>query len=343
MGEGATIPKVIRDEDDLEELLSRPSPGLTEQLAAVPGDVTVLGAGGKIGPTLARMLRRALPSRRIAAVSRFRDTRVWRALESWGVETMAGDLLDRDFVAHLPVTANTVFMAGMKFGAFGNEPLTWAQNVYLPALAAERFSGSRIVVFSTGNVYPFWPAESQGPRESDPTGPVGEYAQSCLGRERIFQFFSERSGTSVLIFRLNYACELRYGVLLDIGRAVLAGDPIDLTMGYANVIWQGTAANDALRSLALARSPAAILNCSGPAYAVRDLASRFGEIFGRPPLFSNAEAPTALLSDGSRARELFGPDPIDAPTMIRWIAHWLKERRPVWPKPTHFQERDGKF
>ncbi len=338
------LPDVIAGEVQLEDLLSRPDPQLAHDLAELDGDVIVLGAAGKIGPTLSRMARRALRAdRRVTAVSRFTDSQIRAKLEAWGVKTLAGDLLDREFVSRLPGAENVLFMAGMKFGATGNEPLTWAQNAYLPALAAERFSGSRIVVYSTGNVYPFWPADSRGPSEQDPTDPVGEYAQSCLGRERIFQYFAERFGTRVLVFRLNYACELRYGVLMDIGRAVFQGTPIDLSMGHVNVIWQGTSTGDALRGLTVASSPAEVLNCAGPKYAVRDLAIRFGEHFGREPILDNVEAETALLSNGSRARELFGPDPVDVAVMIRWIAHWLQEGRPVWTKPTHFQERDGVF
>jgi dTDP-4-dehydrorhamnose reductase len=337
------LPPVIDDERQLEEVLSDPGPDLPADLARLGGDVVVLGAGGKIGPTLARMARRALPGRRITAVSRFTDPAVREKLEAWGVDTVAGDLLDRTFVAGLPHAENVIFMAGMKFGTTGKEPLTWAQNVYLPALAAERYAAARVVVYSTGNVYPFWPAASAGPSESDPTAPVGEYAQSCLGRERIFEHFAERAGTRVLLFRLNYACELRYGVLLDIGQAVLAGQPVDCAMGHVNVIWQGTATADALRSLTLARSPADRLNCAGPKYAVRDLAVRFGELLGRTPVFRNREAETALLSDGSRARTIFGPDHVNVSVMIRWIAHWLEAKRPVWTKPTHFQEREGSF
>jgi nucleoside-diphosphate-sugar epimerase len=338
------LPDVISDEILLEDLLSQPTARLVDDLSRLEGDVIVLGAAGKIGPTLSRMVRRAFPAdRRVTAVSRFTDPRTRAKLAAWGIETIAGDLLDRAFVEGLPAAENVIFMAGMKFGATGNLPLTWAQNAYLPALAAERYRGSRIVVYSTGNVYPFWPVESGGPAEQDPTGPVGEYAQSCLGRERIFQYFADRWGTRVLIFRLNYACEVRYGVLVDIGQAVLTGAPVDCSMGHVNVIWQGTSTADALGSLTLAGSPAEILNCAGPKHAVRDLARAFGEAFGCEPVLRGVPAETALLSNGARARELFGPDPVDTAALIRWIAHWLKEGRPVWSKPTHFQERDGAF
>jgi len=338
-----SIPESIPDEESLEELLSRPDSALSRELAGLGGDLVILGAGGKIGPTLSRMAQRAAPGIRITAVSRFSDPTVRRKLEKWGIETLRGDLLDRAFLRSLPEASNVVFMAGMKFGTKGNEPLTWAQNVYLPALAAEKYRQSRIVVFSTGNVYPFRPADSEGPSEEDAVSPVGEYAQSCLGRERIFQYFAREAGTRVLLFRLNYACELRYGVLVDIATSVFEQRPVDLSMGYVNVIWQGTATGWALRSLSLAASPAAVLNCAGPKYAVRELAGKFGEAFGKIPRFQGTEAETALLSCGRKAQELFGPDPVPLDRMVAWIARWIRSGLPRWSKPTHFQEREGTF
>jgi len=342
-GEVDMLPMDIMDENQLDEVLSRPGPGLRWDLEKIGGDFLVLGAGGKIGPSLCRMLKRAAPDRRVTAVSRFSNPEAVAKLEQAGVEVRRGDLFDRDFLASLPDCANVVFMAGQKFGTTGKEPETWAENVYLPALAAERFRRSRFVVFSTGNVYPFWPAEGPGPNEEDPPDPVGEYAQSCLGRERIFQYFSERFGTPVLLFRLNYACELRYGVLVDIAQKVRAGEPVDLSMGRVNVIWQGTAVEMALRSFALARSPAAILNCAGPAYSVRSLAERFGRLFGVRVFFKGSEAPTALLSDGRKAMRVFGTGPVDIEVLCGWIARWIDRGGVVWGKPTHFEVRNGKF
>ena len=337
------LPLDITDEAQLEELLSRPGPGLRFDISRIGGDFIVLGAGGKIGPTLCRMLKRAGPERRVIAVSRFTNPSVAEKLLQWGIEVIRGDLLDRSFVDSLPSCPNVVFMAGQKFGTTGKEPETWAKNVYLPALAAEKFKRSRIVVFSTGNVYPLWPSDKIGPTEEDPTDPIGEYAQSCLGRERIFQYFSQRYGTPVLIFRLNYACELRYGVLVDIARRVFLGQPVDITMGKVNIIWQGTAVEMALRSFTLTSSPPTILNCAGPAFSVRSLARKFAELFGVEVSFIGTEATTSLLSDGRKALRLFGSGPVDIEVLCHWIARWIKQGKTLWDKPTHFEVRDGKF
>lgn len=343
-----TFPDTLETIEDLEEALSRPSTGLVEDLKRLDGDILILGVGGKMGPTLARMARRALDEAgsdaRVIGVARFSDPAARDSLEAHGIETITADLLDRGNLAALPDAPNIVYMAGRKFGSTGQESLTWAMNVYLPGVVAERFPESRIAAFSTGNVYPFYPVDSPGPTEQDATGPIGEYAQSCLGRERMFQHFSLAHNTPVCIIRLNYAIDLRYGVLLDIATKVHEGRTIDLSMGHANVIWQGDANDWSLRALALCASPAAILNLTGPGVmAVRDVARRFGEILGREPELTGIESPTALLNNAAKANELFGPPRVDLEQMIRWTAAWVQQGGATLSKPTHFEVRDGKF
>ena len=340
--------KRIEDVEALEEALSEPAPGLVESLGRLAGDILVLGAGGKMGPSLARMARRASEaagsSRRVIAVSRFSSAEAARRLRAAGVETVSCDLLDPAGLAALPEAPNVVFMAGMKFGATGNEPLTWAQNVFLPGLVCRRFPRSRIVAFSSGNIYGLVPVSSGGSREADPPAPVGEYAWSVLGRERIFQHFSATAGTPVALFRLNYACELRYGVLVDIARKVYASEPVDVGMGSFNIIWQGDAGAMALRCLELASSPARILNVTGPwTVRVREAAERFGERMGRKPRIVGREAPDALLADASEAVRLFGPPAVGLEELIGLIADWVLRGGESLGKPTHFESRDGRF
>jgi len=342
-----TVP-LIENEADLERILSTPPPGLAEALADWEGDLLILGAGGKIGPSLGRMARTALSeagrTARVIGADLFPAPAAREALEAAGVETVTCDLLDREALDALPDAPNVIFMAGRKFGSTGSEALTWALNVYLPALAGERFRGSRIVAFSTGNVYPLTPVTSSGPREEDPVGPIGEYAQSCLGRERMFEHFSERFGSPVTILRLNYAIDLRYGVILDVAQQVYEGRPIDLTMGHANVIWQGDVNACTLRAFALCASPPAILNLTGSqVVSVREMAERLGELLGKTPAFQGREADTALLSNSARARNLFGEPPTTLDTMLQWVAHWVMTGSPTLDKPTHFEQRDGKF
>jgi len=301
-----------------------------------------------MGPSLARMARRALDAlggrHRVIAISRFSDPGVRSALEADGVLTIAADLLDAAALGALPDAPNIVFMAGQKFGDRDNPAATWAMNAELPALAARRFPDSRIVVFSTGNVYPFYPAASQGPTEDDATGPVGEYAMSCLARERIFEYASRARGTPVALIRLNYAVDLRYGVLVDIARKVRVGAPISLSMGFANVIWQGDANTRALCCLGLATSPAMILNVTGPErLSVREAAEWFGQRLGRSPDFEGCEAPDALLSDASRSLALFGPPAVGLETLMAWVATWIERGGRLLEKPTKFETRDGQF
>ncbi len=332
----------------LEEELSRPSAADVALMARLEGDILVLGVAGKMGPTLARLARRATDAggkaRRIIGVARFTESGVRRRLEAWGVATLQAELLDRQAVASLPDAPNVVFMAGRKFGTAGHPAQTWAANTYLPALVADRFRESRIVVFSSGNVYPLSGIAERAPSEADSVGPVGEYAQSVLGRERLFHFFSERFGTHAAILRLNYAVEPRYGVLRDIADKVYESCPVDLSMGYVNVIWQRDANSIALRLLEHCSSPPLVLNVTGTeALRVRSLAERFGAEFGVEPVFRGGEGPTTLLSDASACAALFGEPPTGLDAMVGRIARWVRAGGTSLGKPTHFEERAGRF
>ena len=331
--------------EELEDRLSEPTPAVIAALDALDGNLMILGAAGKMGPTLARMAKRAVgKSRRVIAVSRFSDPSTRTSLDQHGVETLSADLLDVDALLALPDVDNIVFMAGMKFGATGNEPLTWAMNSFLPGLVCQRFTTSRIAAFSTGNVYPLTPLHQGGSIETDAPGPVGEYAQSCLGRERIFQYFAESYDTPVSILRLNYAVELRYGVLCDIARKVWEGTPISMAMAAVNVVWQGDANAWALQSLANASSPASIFNLAGPEQlSVRRIATQLGMLLGQEPLFEGEEAPHALLSNGQKAHRAFGYPTVGVEQILEWTAQWIKNDGPTLGKPTKFEVRDGKF
>ncbi len=338
----------IRTEEELEEVLSRPVEADRAAVQALGGELLVLGAGGKMGPSLAvravRAARDAGCRLRVTAVSRFSDEAVRKRLEAAGVETIRADLLDRVQLGGLPYAKNVIFMAGRKFGSAGKEPLTWAMNALMPARVAERYRNSRIVAFSSGNVYPLVPVTSGGATEDTPPGPVGEYAQSVLARERMFQYFSERYGTPVTLLRLNYAVELRYGVPADIGRRVYEGRPVDVTMGYVNLIWQGEANSVCLRSFSLCQSPPAVLNVTGAeTLAVRDMAAEFGKRLGVEPRFDGREADTALLSNAARCHARFGRPAVGVDQMIDWTAEWIRAGGTWWGKPTHFETRDGRF
>lgn len=328
----------------LEARLSEPGDAVVRALAACPGDIMVLGAGGKMGPTLARMaVRAAGGGRRIIAVSRFSSHSTEKTLRGCGVECIRCDLLDPDAVAGLPDAPNIVFMAGQKFGTADAPERMWAMNVTVPELCAKRFPSSRFVVFSTGNVYPLMPAGGSGARETDLPGPVGAYAESCLGRERVFEAAASRS-TRVAIMRLNYANALTYGVLTDLAVRVLGGEPVPLAMGCVNVIWQGDANRAALELLPRADAPAVKVNVTGPErLSVRDLAARLGERLGRAPVFSGAEAPDALLSDTTLMRSLLSSPSVVLDTMLDWTAQWVRDGRPLLGKPTRFDVRDGRF
>ncbi|GGG35627.1 epimerase [Caldovatus sediminis] len=337
-------PERIADEEALEEVLSRPDAALRADLAAVPGDLLVLGAAGKMGPTLCRLAKRADPARRVIAVARFSEPGLRERMESWGVECRAADLMDRAALAALPEAPNVVFMAARKFGSTGNEPLTWAMNVLLPAMVAERFAAARIVFFSTGNVLPLVPVASGGADEGVAPAPVGDYAASCLGRERVFQHAAAARGTACAGIRLNYAIDLRYGVLHDVAVKVRDGIPVPLAMGHANVIWQGDANAWALRALRHASPACPILNVTGPeTVAIRWLAERLGERLGRAPAFEGTEAPDALLSNAARAFRCFGYPRVPLLRMVDWVADWVARGGRTLGKPTRFEVRDGRF
>ncbi|MDB4905323.1 MAG: dependent epimerase/dehydratase family protein [Gemmatimonadetes bacterium] len=336
--------------EELEALLSEPREQTIRALHECPGDILVLGAGGKMGPTLARMAREAATradhgstARRVIAVSRFHNADAERALQVNGVETISCDLLDRAAVAQLPDAPNVIFMAGQKFGTRDAPASTWAMNAIVPAICAERFPHARVVAFSTGNVYSLTSRDGEGSREGDMPAPIGEYAASCLARERVFEHYASANGTAVVIVRLNYAVDLRYGVLTDLATRILNAQPIDLTMGYVNCIWQGDANRVALELLPYASSPPLVVNVTGAKHSVRDLAIMVGTALGRAPEFSGSEAPDALLSDASRMRELLPAPEVDIDALARWTASWVSAGRPLLGKPTHFQARDGSF
>lgn len=339
-----TLPSRFEEVDHLEEVMSRPSDALTRELAGIPGDIMILGVGGKMGPTLARMAKRADPLRRVIGVARFSQRGVQETLLQQGIECVEADLLSRDALAGLPEAPNIVFMAGRKFGSTGSEWLTWAMNAHVPALVAERFARSRIVAFSTACVYPFVDAHGGGAAEdTPPTAPSGEYANSCVARERLFEHFSHQHATPGRLLRLSYAIDMRYGVLHDVARKLLQGEPIDLSMGHANIIWQGDANEWALRSLAHCTTPTSALNISGPAISIRDVARRLGQRLGIDPVFTGQEAPTAWLVDCTRAFELFGPPRVSLDTMLDWTADWVRRGGESLGKPTHYEARDGRY
>ena len=339
---------MIKTEAQLESYLSEPTDEVIAALAALEGDVLILGVGGKMGPTLAKQAKRAINcagiAKRVIGVSRFSTPGGQEDLQESGVETIAADLLSEGSLQNLPNTENVILMAGRKFGSTDNESLTWAMNGYMPGRVAEKFRNSRLVVFSTGNVYPLTPISHGGATENSRVAPIGEYAQSCLSRERICTYFSSQFGTPMAILRLNYAIDLRYGILLDIAEKVYAEEPISLEMGNVNVIWQGDANAVALRAFAHCQSPPLILNVTGPeTLSVRYLASCFGRLFNKSPRFEGEEAETALLSNASRCHQLFGYPRVSLGQMIEWIAEWVRIGGTTLHKPTHFEVRDGKF
>jgi nucleoside-diphosphate-sugar epimerase len=337
----------IETEAQLEAWLSEPTPEVIETLGRLPGDLVLLGVAGKMGPTLARMAKRASDAagirRRVIGVARFSDGGQ-EPLEAHGIETIRCDLLDEDEVAGLPDAPNVIFMAGRKFGSTGDEPLTWAMNAYLPAIICRKYRHSRIAAFSTGNVYGLSALAGGGSRESDLLQPIGEYAMSCLARERLFAYFSRALNIPMAILRLNYACELRYGVLVDLAQRIARGEPIDLTMGHFNVIWQGDANAMTLRALAHVSTPPWVVNMTGPeTLSVRDVCIRLGELLGKPVRFSGIESPEALLSNASIGLARLGPPRVSAAELTGHVADWIARGGRTLGKPTHFESRDGKF
>lgn len=333
------------NESELDDLLSTPRAETTDALAQCPGDVVILGAGGKMGPTLARMVRRAATdSRRVIAVSRWSSPAAERSLNDAGVDTIACDLLDRAAVAKLPDAPNVIFMAGQKFGTTGAPAMTWGMNTLVPANCAERYRDARIVAFSTGNVYALTPVAAGGSRETDQPAPVGEYAASCLGRERVFELYADRFQTRVAIVRLNYAIDLRYGVLVDLALRVRRGEPVPVAMGYVNVIWQGDANRIAIECLPHAASPPFVVNVTGEqTLSVRTLAQRFAERLKKTVTFAGVEGDDALLSNTARMRSTFAAPAVPLDEMIDRVADWVSHDGPLLGKPTKFEARDGKF
>ncbi|HEV7599603.1 MAG TPA: NAD(P)-dependent oxidoreductase [Bradyrhizobium sp.] len=339
-----TLPDTIADIAALDDLLCRPSQALIDDLNKLDGDIMILGVAGKMGPTLAGLAKAALPDRRVIGVARFSDPSVKDWLQARGIETINCDLLDETALRGLPKAPNIVFMAGRKFGAEGDLSLTWAMNAHVPALVAQAFPQSRIVAFSTGCVYPFVAVDGKGADESMAPNPPGEYAQSCVGRERMFEYFSRKFGTPGRLFRLNYAIDMRYGVLHDIASKILAGTPIDVSLGHVNFIWQGDASAQALRCLAHCDVPTSPINVSGhEILSVRDLAARLGAVLKRNPVIVGTEQPTAWLTDTSQAAKLFGLPVVDTERLIAWTADWVARSMPSLGKPTKYEVRDGRY
>ena len=328
--------------------LLEPSDDLVSEIAELDGDILILGVGGKMGPALAKLAKRAIDkagvNKRIIGAARFSEAGLQEALNSERIETIRADLLEDDQLEALPDIKNVLYLAGTKFGTTGNESFTWAMNSYLPGRVAQKYENSRIVVFSTGNVYPLTPVLIGGADETMKPQPVGEYAQSCLGRERLFQYYSLKNNTPILIYRLNYANDVTYGVLLEIARSVKEKRALDLSMGHVNIIWQGDANEMALRAFRYCAVPSKVLNITGPEIiSVRWLAKEFGKLLGQTPQFINQEQDTALLSNAAESYRLFGYPKVPLKKMIELIVDWINEDGKVINKPTHFQERTGQF
>lgn len=339
---------MIQTESQLESYLSEPTDEVISEIASLEGDILILGVGGKMGPSLAKQAKRAINSagidKKVIGVSRFSTPGIQLSLIDAGIDTIIADLLREDNLKDLPDIQNVIFMAGRKFGSTDKEGLTWAMNTYLPGRVAEKYRNSRLVVFSTGNVYPLTQISHGGATESTEADPIGEYAQSCLGRERIFEHFSAQFGTPMTILRLNYAIDLRYGILLDIAEKVYAEKQISLEMGHVNVIWQRDANAVALQSLAHCQTPPLILNVTGPEIiSIRHLASQFGDIFNKTVHFEGEESETALLSNAGLCHQLFGYPRVSLGQMIEWVAEWVLSGGKTYEKPTHFEVRDGRF
>ena len=339
---------MIQTESQLESYLSEPTDEVISAIASLEGDILILGVGGKMGPSLAKQAKRAIDSagvdKKVIGVSRFSTPGIQLSLIDAGIDTIITDLLREDNLKDLPDIQNVIFMAGRKFGSTDNEGLTWAMNTYLPGRVVEKYRNSRLVVFSTGNVYPLTQISHGGATESTEVDPIGEYAQSCLGRERICEHFSAQLGTPMTILRLNYAIELRYGILLDIAEKVYAEEPISLEMGHVNVIWQRDANAVALQSLAHCQTPPLVLNVTGPeTISIRHLALQFGDIFNKTVQLEGEESETALLSNAGLCHQLFGYPRVSLGQMIEWVAEWVLSGGKTYEKRTHFEVRDGRF
>jgi len=332
------------DECTLEDILSEPTEATKKAIADLTGDIAVLGAGGKMGPTLVMMLKKASSGKNVYAISRFSDKAVRSRIERAQVKTIEADLLDESFYRKLPVVENVFYLVGMKFGSSGNQPLTWVLNSFVPTLVARHYKDARIVVFSTGNVYPLVDITSGGASEETVPEPIGEYAQSCLGRERMFEYFSQLYNTPVTFVRLNYANEPRYGIIVDLTLKILNDEPIDLTMGAVNLIWQRDANDYIIRAITLAKSPPAILNVTGPdTIPIRRLAEQIVGILDKEPKFVSQEARSALLSDASYCFRKFGYPQTTLEQMVSIIVKWVSSGKKILNKPTKYDIRDGKF
>ena len=338
------LPDRLESVEQLDDLLSTPSPALIESFKQLAGDVIIVGANGKIGPSLARMAKRAVDascvSRRVLAV----DLNAMPELAAAGLETIQCNMLDQEDVAKLPKVANVMYMVGRKFGSTGSESMTWGVNGIAAYHAARHFRGSRMAAFSTGCVYPVMDIASGGATEQTPVAPVGEYAMSCVARERMLDFFADQGELDVVHVRLNYAVECRYGVLFDLASSVLNGEPIDITTGYANVIWQGDCCDRALRSFALASNPATILNVTGPEmFSIRQVAAQMGEIMGKEVTFAGEENGRGYLNNASYANGIFGNPSVPLSRVVQWVAQWVQAGGADLGKPTHFETQDGKY
>jgi nucleoside-diphosphate-sugar epimerase len=342
------LPNLIHSEDELDQLLSRPSAAVTAAVRQLRSPLLVLGASGKMGPSLCALAKRAAEAGghklEVIAVSRFSDRAAREWLDARGVRTIPADLLERRCYADLPDSATIVYLVGLKFGTQQNPSQTWAVNTLVPSHVAERYPDARIVALSTGNVYPFVSVTSQGATEKDMPAPVGDYASAALARERLFEYHSRKQGTPMVLLRLNYAVDLRYGVLVDIAQKVWNRERIDLSAGYLNCIWQGDANDMILRSFDLVASPPAIFNLTGSSVlSVRELARRFGELLGRPATLVGSEADTALLSNSQGLRAKLGDPPTPLDRIMEWTAHWIAHGGKTLGKPTHFDTRTGQF
>ena len=341
-------PEYFKNENELEEALSMPTPEVIELVKNLKGDIIFLGVAGKMGVSMARMTKKACDiagiKKRIIGVSRFSSEEQQLFLEKSGIEIFKGDLMDLEFISSLPEVENVYYLAGMKFGTDGNESLTWAMNSYLPGLVADKFKNSKIVAFSTGCVYPFVSYNSGGSKETDRTDPVGEYAQSCLGRERLFEFGSNKNQTPVSLIRLFYAVEMRYGVLVDIATKVYNEEPVDVTMGYANVIWQGDANAMILQTIKYCESPVNPINITGPELiSIKETALKFGKLMNKKVTITGVENENALLGNAELSFKLFGKPKIALDKILVWTAKWIEGEKRLLGKPTHFEVRDGKY
>jgi nucleoside-diphosphate-sugar epimerase len=341
------LPASLDSEDVLDEVLTAPRPELVQFVQTLTSPLLILGAGGKMGPSLAVLAKRAAEMAghglEVIAASRFSDASSRDWLEQRGVRTLAADMLNREELAGLPEADQVIYLVGQKFGTAANPARTWVANTLAPAMVAERYRGARIVALSTANVYPLSPVARGGSRETDPLTPLGEYANAAVARERIFEFFSQQFGTHVALLRLSYALELRYGVIADIAGKIHRGEPVPLASGHFNAIWQGDANELILRALDLAASPAAAFNLSGPMLSVREVAEGLGELLGRKPNFEGVESETALVCDTSRLDGLLGAPPTPLEAMLRWTAAWVQSGGRSLDRPTHFETRDGTY